>query len=179
MSKTNDQPTTDERWEELRERGGSCAQSIHDMSTGTGAPTARLLKHEQTVRDLLAYAEELRGVVERLPRYKHPMQAIAKDERGTMRFVENKIVCHLLDFASKRGCDLNDLAGIDFEHNDWRQFAQLIGYSVDGFFTLSYVGNTWGLDELNDGFRDYAERHCDAAEALAKLVGDTAEGGGG
>lgn len=66
----------------------------------------------------------------------HPIQPLAKDERGTMRFKENAIVRHLLD---KGGIDLNALAMLDFPKEDWQQLAQLIGYSLGGYGELSYV----------------------------------------
>jgi len=67
---------------------------------------------------------------------KHPMQKMHVDEHGTVRFVENKIVGFLLDAGP---FDLNSLARMEFDDTDWRQFAQLIGYSVSGWGDLSYV----------------------------------------
>jgi len=52
------------------------------------------------------------------------------------RFKENKIVRHLLDHG---GIDLNKIAMLNFPQEDTEQFAQLIGYSVGGFGSLSYV----------------------------------------
>ncbi len=69
----------------------------------------------------------------------HPIQALAPDEHGTLRFKENKIVRHLLDWAKEKGHGLNELAMLDFPQEDWEQFAQLIGYSFSGFQELSYV----------------------------------------
>lgn len=112
--------------------------------------------------DLAAANEKLR-VAEERP-YKHPMQSARPDDRGTLRFVANPIVQNLLDYASDRGRNLNDLAArsdeFGFEYNDWRQFAQLIGYSVSGFFELSYVSNTWEIKSLDDGYMQYAEETC-------------------
>lgn len=68
----------------------------------------------------------------------HPMQPIVLDERGTARFVENAIVVYLLD---QGGLDMNKLAVLPFKKKDREHFAQLIGYSVDGFEELSYVRN--------------------------------------
>ncbi|MBO6739027.1 MAG: hypothetical protein JJ916_04120 [Phycisphaerales bacterium] len=165
--------TTDQN-AELRERAENpTSLSYGELRALAGDLLAALSTTEERLR-------EKEAIVERLPKYKHPMQAIAKDEHGTMRFVENRIVRQLLDFASVRGCDLNALAGMNFEHNDWRQFAQLIGYSVDGFFTLSYVNNTFHIDELDDGFWDYAEQHCEAAlSAQQSRPTEGAESGGG
>lgn len=64
---------------------------------------------------------------------KHPMQNI---ENG--RFVENKIVSYLLDNG---GIDMNDLASLNFSNEDREHFAQLIGYSVSGYSSLSYVSD--------------------------------------
>ena len=69
----------------------------------------------------------------------HPLQQIAPDEHGRPRFRENKIVSHLLEVARENGCDLNTLACMEFPAEDRRQLAQLIGYSVDGYGSLSYV----------------------------------------
>lgn len=69
---------------------------------------------------------------------KHPMQPIVEDEYKTLRFKENKIVSKLLDFASERGYDMNQIAMGDFSKEDRQQFAQLIGYSVCGYSDLSY-----------------------------------------
>jgi hypothetical protein len=68
-----------------------------------------------------------------------PKQPIEKDAHGVLRFKSNKIVEHLLDFSSLKGCDMNVLARKNFSSADRRQFAQLIGYSVSGYESLSYV----------------------------------------
>lgn len=57
---------------------------------------------------------------------RHPMQPTYVDEHGTLRFKGNAIVRHLV--ADK----LNELACMNFAREDWFQFYQLIGYSVDG-----------------------------------------------
>jgi hypothetical protein len=72
---------------------------------------------------------------------KFPLQPIQKDEHGTPRFVENKLVRYLLDNG---GLDLNKLcAALPPEtcREDWEQLAQLIGYSLSGFGELSYVSD--------------------------------------
>jgi hypothetical protein len=70
---------------------------------------------------------------------KHPIQPIEPDKIGVLRFKQNKIVRHLLD--THPNCNLNTIAsmGPDFDDEDRRQLAQLIGYSVSGYGTLSYV----------------------------------------
>lgn len=67
---------------------------------------------------------------------RQPIQPLFKDESGVVRFQKNAIVKYLLD----RGpITLNDLALMNFNSEDWEQFAQLIGYSLSGFSELSYV----------------------------------------
>jgi hypothetical protein len=61
------------------------------------------------------------------------VQPLIEDEHGRARFKENAIVRHLCEGK------LNELAVLGFPEADWEQFAQLIGYSLDGFGTLSYV----------------------------------------
>jgi hypothetical protein len=71
-----------------------------------------------------------------------PEQPTEKDAHGVLRFKSNKIVEHLLDFSSSKGCDMNELARMDFSNEDRMQFAQLIGYSVSGYNSLSYMIET-------------------------------------
>lgn len=84
----------------------------------------------------------------------HPIQPLVKDADGVVRFKANTIVQFLLEAGP---FDLNDLAGRGFPDDDWRQFAQLIGYSLGGFESLSYADNDTvsaamlmaeGVDEL-------------------------------
>lgn len=82
-----------------------------------------------------------------------PIQPLYKDPHGTIRFMSNKIVEYLLDNG---GIDMNDLARLDFSDKDREQFAQLIGYSLDGFADLSYV----------------SDATYDRAEALANNLGE-------
>lgn len=73
---------------------------------------------------------------------KHPVQKIAPDISGCPRFVQNEVVNWLLENAyDEKGnkIDMNALAVQNFSREDRVQFAQLIGYSLDGFGTLSYV----------------------------------------
>lgn len=68
---------------------------------------------------------------------RHPIQPTVTDNQGVLRFKANAIVQHLLD--THPACNMNTLAVIPFADEDRQQFAQLIGYSLDGFSTLSYV----------------------------------------
>lgn len=68
----------------------------------------------------------------------HPIQPLAADEHGVLRFKQNAIVRYLLDHG---GIDLNQIAVLPFDNADREQFAQLIGYSLGGFGDLEYVSN--------------------------------------
>lgn len=70
---------------------------------------------------------------------KNPIQPLGPDRHGYTRFKENKIVAHLLEWASLRDMGMNELAVMDFSNDDRQQFAQLIGYSLSGYGELSYV----------------------------------------
>lgn len=71
---------------------------------------------------------------------KNPIQPLAEDAKGVLRFKENAIVNHLYEWAQTRGHGLNELACMDFSNDDRQQFAQLIGYSLSGYSELqSYV----------------------------------------
>lgn len=68
----------------------------------------------------------------------HPDQPLVKDSLGVVRFKGNKIVQFLLDDGPN---DMNRLARIPFSDEDRQQFAQLIGYSLNGYSELSYVSD--------------------------------------
>lgn len=79
-----------------------------------------------------------------MSRSEQPMQPIAFDKGGVIRFRENKLVNFLLDEAREgRKCDLNRLALITqeraFPHDDVEQFWQMLGYSVSAYGGLSFV----------------------------------------
>lgn len=63
----------------------------------------------------------------------HPMQPVVLDDHGTPRFLQNCIVKDLSDGM------LNEIALGEYSQKDREQLAQLIGYSVSGFGTLSYA----------------------------------------
>lgn len=69
---------------------------------------------------------------------KYPIQPLQVDEDNTVRFKANKIVEFLLNAGPY---DMNALTMMPFSQEDREQFAQLIGYSLYGFGTLSYVSN--------------------------------------
>ena len=70
---------------------------------------------------------------------RYPIQPVYTDEHGTKRFRENKIVSFVLDRSREGGVGLNELARIAFPPEDWRQFTQLLGYSLRGWGDLSCV----------------------------------------
>jgi hypothetical protein len=98
---------------------------------------------------------------------KHPIQPLALDDRGTMRFKANAIVRHLLDHGP---FDMNNLARMDFSDEDRQQFAQLIGYSLSGYSELrSYVDDdAFGAAEkmANDGMTEDQARIAHLQEEL-------------
>lgn len=71
----------------------------------------------------------------------HPMQPIADDGKGVVRFKANAIVRWMLDMGEEaRQFDLNSIArNPDFTDEDHRQLAQLLGYSVSGYGDLPYA----------------------------------------
>ena len=68
---------------------------------------------------------------------KHPIQPLIVDHNNVIRFKANEIVLKLLNDGP---FTMNDLY-IGFSDEDKMQFAQLIGYSLNGFGTLSYTDN--------------------------------------
>jgi hypothetical protein len=67
---------------------------------------------------------------------RQPIQPIVTDDKGVLRFKENVLVRYLLEHG---GLNMNDLARVECADEDRQQFAQLIGYSIDGYSELSYV----------------------------------------
>ena len=52
---------------------------------------------------------------------KNPIQPLAPDAEGVMRFKANRIVQHLLD--THPTCGLNQISCMDFSDDDLQQFA--------------------------------------------------------
>ncbi len=67
------------------------------------------------------------------------MQPVVLDAHGIARFQRNAVVAYLVESGV---IDMNKLAVLAYElgwsKHDRSQFAQLIGYSVEGFADLSY-----------------------------------------
>jgi hypothetical protein len=99
---------------------------------------------EKIRRKKMSNKKKVREVENALDNYKeacHPLQPLITDNQGVVRFKENAIVRYLLDYNGNPGTkiDLNTLATLPFTQEDREQFAQLIGYSLNGFSELSYV----------------------------------------
>ena len=75
---------------------------------------------------------------------KHPMQPLIIDIKGVIRFKPNAIVQYFLDRDREAGPGnsggLNRIPLLPFSKEDREQFAQLIGYSLEGYGELDYVG---------------------------------------
>lgn len=85
-----------------------------------------------------------------------PMQPIRE-----RRFVPNRIVELLLN--THPNIDLNTIASIEFTISEREQFAQLIGYSLNGFSELSYV-----RDETYEKAELLAQNVSDVKDAIIK-----------
>jgi len=68
-----------------------------------------------------------------------PMQPIVWSGDGVIRFKENRIVNAILERSSRAGYDLNAIARDEYTPEDRMQLAQLTGYSISGYGTLSYA----------------------------------------
>lgn len=67
------------------------------------------------------------------------VQPLIKDEHGVVRFKANAIVVAMWKHGSKTGFGMNELQAMDFTKEDRQQFGQLLGYSLDGYYNLSYT----------------------------------------
>ena len=102
---------------------------------------------------------------------RQPMQPLSLDATGTMRFQKNELVVYLLDNG---GLGLNDIAACNCNCPvaDREQFAQLIGYSLDGFAELSYVrDDTYDTAKrMADNGEDEKDARIHALEAVLDVV---------
>jgi len=102
------------------------------------------------------------------------MRPMRRDPDGTLRFVGNAVVMHLLDAACDRGYNLNHLLRSAFPQADLEEFYQLIGYSLGGYHELSLVSDNSAkqatqearkIDPNATGCRDVGcEIHCGVRE---------------
>jgi len=101
---------------------------------------------------------------------KNPIQPLGRDAKGVTRFKANKIVQHLLD--THPACDMNKLATMDFTDDDRQQFAQLIGYSLSGYCSLSsYVDDAayYAAANVADGMSEKDALIAGLEQKLAEL----------
>jgi hypothetical protein len=92
-----------------------------------------------------------------------PDQPMHVDDEGVVRFVENRIVSHMLDLLQNAKIfDLNILSGMVnrgfFTREEYAQFSQLHGYSVSGFGDLSQVPLEI-VDRCDAGAEKFMEKH--------------------
>jgi hypothetical protein len=74
----------------------------------------------------------------------HSQQQIVKDSHGVLRFRRNAVVDRLVNEITG---GLNYVMTFDAPREDFAQLAQLIGYSVSGYQSLSYALPVQGYDE--------------------------------
>lgn len=97
--------------------------------------------------EVMSDKEKIKEVENALDGYKeakHPLQPLFTNSVGITRFKENEIVRYLLDnngISNHTKIDMNVLARLPFSREDREQFAQLIGYSLNGFSELQYVSD--------------------------------------
>lgn len=96
---------------------------------------------------------------------KHPIQNIATDSDGVVRFVPNPIVEFILAKGREHGIDLNTISAQGFSAEDQQQFAQLIGYSLSGYSELSYV-----TSEAYDTVRAMLQKGKTPEQARIKIL---------
>jgi len=71
----------------------------------------------------------------------HPMQPLEHDPDGYLRFKANPIVRFLLTFSRGKGVGLCELGEMPWSQEDWDQFYQLIGTSLDGYHEKSLISD--------------------------------------
>lgn len=102
----------------------------------------------------------------------HPVQPLIDDPHGVRRFKLNAIVQRLMEFARQRGCGMNELAEMQFSDEDRVQFAQLIGYSLQGFGELSYVSDETYQRAVNgEQATDPCRDGCVVEKAVREFTG--------
>lgn len=114
------------------------------MVTVTGVGGSATVSNRKSLEALRKAIDHALGESEAVPaapispRFFLPQQPVVVRE-GISRFQSNALVQHLYDWAQVRGHGLTELALVDAPDSHRQQFAQLIGYSIDGYGELSYV----------------------------------------
>lgn len=88
----------------------------------------------------------------------HPMQPIVIAKDGRIRFKKNQIVDDLYELYRVHKLDLNEMARRNYSQEDRNQFAQLIGYSVGGWGTLSYATGVEKADAIAEALAAQAKK---------------------
>lgn len=105
---------------------------------------------------------------------KHGYQPIVT-VNGVQRFQANAIVCYLLECGP---FDMNHLAKQGFDEEDAAHFAQLIGYSVSRWGSLSYVSDEmWSEAQAAQTLRKDVQRQSTvqcAIEAIDNTIASLA-----
>lgn len=134
-------------------------EPIYHFETSRGI---RYMKREQMLRDI----QEAQAAAPQpaVAAGWMPMQPIVWAKDGCIRFLANRMVNDLYEFACPRGMGLNEMAAGDYTQEERMQFAQLIGYSVSGYGGLSYV---------SDESRDKADAIADALPPAPSTEGES------
>ncbi len=84
---------------------------------------------------------DIESAIEKAATFKpHVQQQTFIDKDGRKRFRKNELVNQLVEQCGGHGLTgLNYVASIEASREDRAQLAQLIGYSVDGYLSLSYA----------------------------------------
>ena len=72
---------------------------------------------------------------------KHPMQKTYIDESDRLRFVENKIINHLVTHCMDLNTICQGVLDGQFPREDYEQLMGLVGYSLDGYQEISMVSD--------------------------------------
>ncbi|MGL4600295.1 MAG: hypothetical protein ACRCVE_02060 [Plesiomonas sp.] len=100
-----------------------------------------MVAHATRNYDALTFAvEKLRKENEMLKKTRGMQPVLFVD--GVIRFKKNRIVDDILSHSRDHGFGLNQIALGDYSDEEHTQLAQLIGYSVSGFGSLSYVSES-------------------------------------
>ena len=93
-----------------------------------------------------------------ITKLRNPVQPLYKTDSGVVRFKPNTIIDYLFNSGA---LDLNKIAAMPFTQDDREQLAQLLGYSLSGFGTLSYVTDeTYSLAAMQSSTTEENDRNA-------------------
>lgn len=153
--------------EKLTEKNDQILQLCHDVASKSNKRKDKIVDYSLVDPDLLRdYAvtklqsdtecpdqefdvdseecEHLRSEIEKQATFHpHVQQQIVKDEQGRKRFRKNVLIDQIVEQAGSPShtgqTGLNYVATLPASREDRAQLAQLMGYSVDGYLSLSYA----------------------------------------